>query len=74
MSLGQEDTVSASGFPDALVGSFFFRSNRNPGFEHLSLCSLPQYRYSFYTLFECIPNMHGQQMILVLPDRLRLLY
>ena len=33
------------------------------------LCSLPQYRHLFDTLFECNPNIHGQEMMLVLPDQ-----
>ena len=66
MSKDQESTVSASGFPEALVGSFsFFGSNRNNGFEHTSVVRNNIFCW-FNTLFECNPNIHGQQMMLVL--------
>ena len=62
----QEDIVSASGFPEALVG-IFLGTSRNPGFEHFSVV-----RHNFITdltLFESNPNIHGQEMMLVLPDQ-----
>ena len=46
-----------------LVGNFFFRSNGNPGFELLSLCSLPHYRYSFTLSLSASQICMVQQMI-----------
>ena len=66
--LNQEDIVSVSSFLEALVGSFPFRSSRTPGFEQISVV-LHNVLTNFDTLFECSPNVHGQEVMLVRPSQ-----
>ena len=59
--------ISVPGFPEALVGSFSSAPAETPGFEPISVVS--HSIFADLTLsFECKPNIHGQEMMLVLPD------
>ena len=57
--------VSASRFLKLLV----FPCLQLKSWIRTYLCSLPQYRYLFDTLFARNPNIHGQEMMLVLPKK-----
>ena len=67
MSQDQEDTVSASRFPEALVGRSLWLQQKS--WIRNYCCNYPQYPCWSDILFECNPNKHGHGMMLVLSNQ-----
>ena len=53
------------------IWKLFSSSPRKFVIQTCMFCNCQQYLHLFHTVFECIPNIHDQGKMLVLPNRLR---